>query len=165
MRIINKFTEWLIYQPFMEMAYYRRDAKDKIRSLSGTVLIHIIKVLYLDDKLNIEHWKKEIISYFDKIEDIAIKPNNKKFTKEEYYDFLFLEPYCKSNSNWMKYEINDRYIKMIVGRINYQYNSNIKENDIDFDDISDIFKKISEKISNYDSVDEFIKMIGNNTTT
>lgn len=54
---------------------------------------------------------------------------------------------------------------MIVGRINYQYNSNIKENDIDFDDISDIFKKISEKISNYDSVDEFIKMIGNNTTT
>jgi len=162
MRIINKFTEWLIYQPFMEMAYYRRDAKDKIRSLSGTVLIHIIKVLYLDDKLNIEHWKKEIISYFDKIEDIAIKPNNKKFTKEEYYDFLFLEPYCNSNSNWMKYEINDRYIKMIVGRINYQYNSNIKENDIDFDDISDIFKKISEKISNYDSVDDFIKMIGNN---
>ena len=146
----------------MEMAYYRRDAKDKIRSLSGTVLIHIIKVLYLDDKLNIEHWKKEIISYFDKIEDIAIKPNNKKFTKEEYYDFLFLEPYCNSNSNWMKYEINDRYIKMIVGRINYQYNSNIKENDIDFDDISDIFKKISEKISNYDSVDDFIKMIGNN---
>lgn len=149
----------------MEIAYYRRDAKDKIRSLSGKVLIHIIKVLYLDDKLNIEHWKKEIISYFDKIEDIAIKPNNKKFTKEEYYDFLFLEPYCNSNSNWMKYEINDRYIKMIVGRINYQYNSNIKENDIDFDNISDIFKNISEKISNYDSVDEFIKMIGNNTTT
>ena len=165
MRIVDRFAEWLIYQPFMEMAYYRRDAKDKIRSLSGTVLIHIIKVLYLDDKLNIEHWKKEIISYFDKIEDITIKPKNKKFDKEEYYDFLFLEPYCVSDSNWTKYEINDRYIKMIVGKINYQYNSNIKESDIDFDDISDLFKKLSEKISNYDSVDDFIKMIGNNKTT
>ena len=54
---------------------------------------------------------------------------------------------------------------MIVGKINYQYNSNIKESDIDFDEISDLFKKLSEKISNYDSVDELIKMIGNNKTT
>ena len=49
MKLIDKFTEWLIYKPFMEMAYYRRDAQDKIRSLSGTILTHVIKLLYLDD--------------------------------------------------------------------------------------------------------------------
>ena len=159
MKLIDKFTEWLIYKPFMEMAYYRRDAQDKIRSLSGTILTHVIKLLYLDDDLNIKHWKDEITSYFNKIEDITIKPNNKKFTKEEYYNYLFLEPYCSSDSNWMKYQINDKYIKMIILRINSQYKSNINMLDINFDEISNLFKTISEKISNYEEVCEIIKKL------
>jgi hypothetical protein len=159
MRLIDKFSEWLIYQPFMEMAYYRKEASDKIRSLSGTIIKHIIKVMYLDDDLNIKHWKSEITSYFDKISDITIKPRNKKFSKEEYYNFLFLEPYCLSYSNWKEYEINDKYIKMIIMNINTQYKSNIDVNDINFDKISNLFKTISEKISNYESIDEIIKKI------
>lgn len=143
----------------MEMAYYRRDAQDKIRSLSGTILTHVIKLLYLDDDLNIKHWKDEITSYFNKIEDITIKPKNKKFTKEEYYNYLFLEPYCSSDSNWMKYQINDKYIKMIILRINSQYKSNINMLDINFDEISNLFKTISEKISNYEEVCEIIKKL------
>ena len=159
MRLIDKFSEWLICQPFMKMVYYRKDAIDKIRSLSGTIIKHIIKVMYLDDDLNIKHWKNEIISYFDKIGDITIKPRNKKFTKEEYYNFLFLEPYCLSNSNCEKYSINDKYIKMIIMDINTQYKSNINVNDINFDQISSLFKTISEKISNYDSIYEIIDKI------
>lgn len=159
MNIINKFTEWLIYQPFMEMAYYRKEASDKIRSLSGTVLIHILKVIYLNDPLNVNHWKIEISGYFIKIEDITIKPKNKKFTKEEYYNFLFLEPYCNSKSDWNNFQINSKYIKMIIGRINSQYNSNIKEEDLDWDKISNLFKIISERISNYESVDDIINLI------
>lgn len=159
MNIINKFTEWLIYQPFMEMAYYRKEASDKIRSLSGTVLIHILKVIYLNDPLNVNHCKIEISGYFLKIEDITIKPKNKKFTKEEYYNFLFLEPYCNSKSDWNNFQINSKYIKMIIGRINSQYNSNIKEEDLDWDKISTLFKIISERISNYESVDDIINLI------
>lgn len=159
MNIINKFTEWLIYQPFMEMAYYRKEASDKIRSLSGTVLIYILKVIYLNDPLNVNHWKIEISGYFLKIEDITIKPKNKKFTKEEYYNFLFLEPYCNSKSDWNNFQINSKYIKMIIGRINSQYNSNIKEEDLDWDKISNLFKIISERISNYESVDDIINLI------
>ena len=159
MNIINKFTEWLIYQPFMEMAYYRKEASDKIRSLSGTVLIHILKVIYLNDPLNVNHWKIDISGYFIKIEDITIKPKNRKFTKEEYYNFLFLEPYCNSKSDWNNFQINSKYIKMIIGRINSQYHSNIKEEDLDWDKISTLFKIISERISNYESVDDIINLI------
>lgn len=159
MNIINKFTEWLIYQPFMEMAYYRKEASDKIRSLSGTVLIHILKVIYLNDPLNVNHWKIEISGYFIKIEDITIKPKNRKFTKEEYYNFLFLEPYCNSKSDWNNFQINSKYIKMIIVRINSQYHSNIKEEDLDWDKISTLFKIISERISNYESVDDIINLI------
>ena len=154
MRLIDKFGECLLYQPFMEMAYYRKEASDKIRSLSGTIIKNMIKFLYLNDNCECE-----IISYFDKIGDITIKPRNKKFTKEEYYNFLFLEPYCFSNSNWKGYEINDKYIKMIIRDINSQYNSNLDIEDIDFDKISNLFKKISNKISNYESVVEIIKKI------
>jgi len=143
----------------MEMAYYRKEASDKIRSLSGTVLIHILKVIYLNDPLNVNHWKIDISGYFIKIEDITIKPKNRKFTKEEYYNFLFLEPYCNSKSDWNNFQINSKYIKMIIGRINSQYHSNIKEEDLDWDKISTLFKIISERISNYESVDDIINLI------
>ena len=101
----------------------------------------------------------EISGYFIKIEDITIKPKNRKFTKEEYYNFLFLEPYCNSKSDWNNFQINSKYIKMIIVRINSQYHSNIKEEDLDWDKISTLFKIISERISNYESVDDIINLI------
>ena len=59
----------------------------------------------------------------------------------------------------MKYQINDKYIKMIILRINSQYKSNINMLDINFDEISNLFKTISEKISNYEEVCEIIKKL------
>ena len=48
---------------------------------------------------------------------------------------------------------------MIIMDINTQYKSNINVNDINFDQISSLFKTISEKISNYDSIYEIIDKI------
>ena len=39
MNYLENFKYWLINRPIFEMTYYRKDAIDSIRSLSGTILI------------------------------------------------------------------------------------------------------------------------------
>jgi len=149
MKFLEDFKYWLITRSIFEMAFYRKDAIDNIRSLSGTILLHILKVKYLKNNQNQNHWKNEIKSFFRKVNSIRIKPKNKKFEVDEYMNFLFIEPYCNSETSFKKnkYFINEPYIKSIINEINYEYNSNIKINDIDIDELVNFFKAISELIN------------------
>ena len=148
MKFIEDFKYWLINRPMFEMAHYRKDAVDTIRSLSGTILIHIIKVKYLKDNINENHWKNEIKSFFRKVNSIRIKPKSKKFTCEEYMDFLFIEPYCTSESSFKKdkYILIEPYVRSIIDEINWDYGSDIKYNDIDFNFLVNFLKQISKLI-------------------
>ena len=143
MKLLEDFKYWLINRPIFEMAYYRKDAIDNIRSLSGTILIHMIKVKYLVGDINENHWKNEIKSFFRKVNSIRIKPKNKKFTTEDYMNFLFIEPYCTSDSSFKKdlYSLNESYLKSIINEINYEYNSNISYKDLNINEIIYFFKK------------------------
>jgi len=145
---LEKFKYWLINRPFFEMAFFRKDAVDNIRSLSGTILLHLIKIKYLKGNINENHWKNEVKSFFRKVNSIRIKPRNKKFTKDEYMDFLFIEPYCDSNSNYKKdrYNPNMFFIKSLLNEINYEYGSNIKYSDFEFNQFVNFFKNVCEKI-------------------
>ena len=149
MKFIEKFKFWLINTPMFEMAYYRKDAIDTIRSLSGIILLHIIKVKYLKNNPSENHWKSEIKAFFRKVNSIRIKPKNKKFTIEEYMNFLFVEPYCTSESSFKKdrYIFIDSYLQSILSEINYDHNTNLKISEINKDDLIDFFKSISIKIA------------------
>lgn len=148
MNYLENFKYWLINRPIFEMAYYRKDAIDSIRSLSGTILIHFIKIKQLKGNINDNHWKNEVKSFFRKVNTIRIKPKNKKFTTDEYMNFLFIEPYCTPNSSFKKdiYNLNNSYINSIINEINYDYNINIKISDINIPELIDFFKTVSNKI-------------------
>jgi len=148
MKYLENFTYWLISGPLFEMAFHRKNAIDKIRSLSGTILNHIIKVKYINDSNNKKHWISEIISYFEKIDEIEIKPYNRKFSEIEYLEFLLVEPYCDSKSSAKKniFIFRKDYIDKIIRKINKDYNSDIKN--IDYDFIISFFKKISNVLEN-----------------
>jgi hypothetical protein len=148
--LITRFKNWLINQKIFEHAYYRKSAIDSIRSLSGTILIHLLKIKYLKSERDIIHWKSEVKSYFRKINSIRIKPSNRKFSIDEYMEYLFIEPYCDSESSYKKdiYNPNLKYLESLIREINYDYNSNIKLGEIDFKLISTFFKDISESIAN-----------------
>jgi len=158
MKFIEDFKYWLINRPMFEMAFYRKDAIDSIRSLSDTILIHILKVKCLQSDKDENHWKKEINTFFRKVNSIRIKPKNKKFSQEEYMNFLFIEPYCMSNSSYKNstYYLNEPYLKSIIREINYEYNSSIKYSDININELIDFFKEISNKI---EKDEDFFKII------
>lgn len=158
MNFIEDFKYWLIRRSIFEMAHYRKDAVDTIRSLSGTILIHIIKVKYLKGNINENHWKNEIKSFFRKVNSIRIKPKSKKFTFEEYMDFLFIEPYCTSDTSFKKdkYILINSYIKSIIDEINWEYGSNIQYSDIDPNFLINFFKRISKML---ESDENFFKII------
>jgi competence CoiA-like predicted nuclease len=145
---LEKFKYWLINRPFFEMALYRKDAVDNIRSLSGTILLHLIKVKYLKNNINDNHWRNEIKSFFRKVNSIRIKPKNKKFSRDEYMSYLFIEPYCDSSSSYKKdiYNPNKSFIRSLLNEINYEYGSNIKYDDFEFSLFVNFFKMITEKI-------------------
>ncbi len=157
-KYIEKFTYWLINKPIFEMAYYRKDAVNKIRSLSGTILIHILKIKYIKNNENIDHWISEIKDYFRKIDEIEIKPFNRKFTSNEYLEFLLIEPYCTSESSAKKDKIEfiEPHIKKIINYINIDYNTNIKYEEINFENIILFFKKICLSLEKNENIIDVI---------
>ena len=155
MKYLEKFTYWVIDSPLFKMAFYRKSAVDKIRSLSGTVLDQIIMVKYADD-INKKQWISEIIAYFNKIDEIEIKPYNRKFSEIEYLEFLLVEPYCDSKSAAKKdvFIFRKDYTDKIIRKIKKEYNSNIEN--IDFEFIICFFKKMAIALENNDDLEAII---------
>jgi hypothetical protein len=138
------------------MSFYRKDAVNKIRSLSGTVLNHILKAKYVKDERNKNHWISEIKAYFDKIDGIEIKPFNRKFSETEYLEFLLVEPYCDSTSSAKKgiFAYRKDYVDKIIRKINKEYGSDIEN--VDFESITEFFKKISKTLERNEDLETII---------
>ena len=149
MKYLETLTYWLINQPVFEKAFYRKEAVDRIRSLSGTILDHLIKVKYIKDEYNTNHWKNEIKSFFYKIDRITIKPRNSKFNKDDYMEWLFVEPYCDSGSLAKNkvYNIRENYIEGKIRYLNSKYRTDIKYEDISFNEIIEFFDKICTELT------------------
>lgn len=160
MDLIRKFEDYILYSPIFELAFQRRKAIDKIRDISFILFYHILKVKLIENGAK-SHWKKEIFGFILNIYDIRFKPYSKKFSKEDYIEFLFVEPFCDSNSSAYKNRFNIRrdYIESIKNRIKIDYDINVEITDKILEDCKNIIIKISEYISNneIDKIDELIK--------
>jgi hypothetical protein len=62
-KIIDKLNETALF----EMAYYRRDAKEKIIALSPPIFDHLLKLFLFELPLTREHWVSEIDNWFTQI--------------------------------------------------------------------------------------------------
>lgn len=160
MKLIRKFEDYVLYSPIFELAFQRRVCIDKIRGISFILFYHILKVKLIKDG-SIEHWKKEILGFILNIYDLRFEPNFKKFNKEDYIEFLFVEPFCDSESSAYKnkFNIRDEYIKNIENRIEIDYDKSVKITMELMEECKDIIIKISEYIA--DSKIEKIKELIN----
>jgi hypothetical protein len=77
-----------------EMAYNRPKAESIITGLEEPINQHLLKLMTVaaDDKTR-DHWIKELIGWFTKIERIRLKPSNKPAEPEFYFRILFDEPF------------------------------------------------------------------------
>lgn len=91
------FQEWLVKATtntkLFEMAYERKKAEAEVSGLADPIMLHIIKVLYFEDKINHSKHIKDINNWLKKIQQIRLKPNGSNVKERDYYQWLFSEPY------------------------------------------------------------------------
>lgn len=97
MKILEKFSEWLENTVIFEMAYSRKKAWETVSHLAGPISLHVIKLLTMPESLDRSHWKKEISNWLFEIQQIILKPQNKRLTFENYLEWLVKEPEYNAN--------------------------------------------------------------------
>lgn len=85
--MLDKLSETALF----EMAFSRKQAKDKVIDLSPQIFEHIIKVLVLDSPDDVPHWLGEIDGWIGSIQKILLKSNNRRIDKDTLYQWLVFD--------------------------------------------------------------------------
>lgn len=86
-KVVDKLNEtWLF-----EMATSRKAAKITVTSLSPTLFKHLLKLFIFNSPENKPHWIMEVNSYLRIINEIYLKPNNRKLRDKELYNWLIFD--------------------------------------------------------------------------
>lgn len=74
-----------------EMAMSRQQALSIVDSYVVEYSNHLLKcIIFKNNTNNLNHWVNEIANYFDDINNIRIKPDNKKVREDYLYNYFFL---------------------------------------------------------------------------
>lgn len=76
---------------FIEMSTSRSKAEDEISWLAPQIMKHLIKIIKWKDESNFNKHVSDLDQWLLKIQDIKLKPNNKRVKEEDYYKWLYLE--------------------------------------------------------------------------
>ena len=105
MRLVDIVLDRVGESYIFEMARSRKEAKTLITGLSSPVVQHLIKLFVFNSPVNKAHWIKEINQWLNQIDDIYLKPSNKKPDWQTIY-------------NWMVYDSSPHYsAEYIDGRV------------------------------------------------
>lgn len=145
------------------MAMSRKEALEELRNQVTPIHQHLIKLTLIDDD-NKEHWSKELENIFRRLNNITIKPNNKKLSSQEiiteylrYCDLdnhsrmirLTLKEYCKHPQNKKQtvsvreHDTGDNHNDII----NFVLQQSLKVSKDTWD--SETFKKTANKLYNH----------------
>jgi hypothetical protein len=83
-----KLVDLLNKTILFEMAYERKHALNRLDSLSHQISTHILKLIIFNNSSNFNHWLGELNSWLNQVDDIRLKPNNKKLNKQDYLKYL-----------------------------------------------------------------------------
>jgi hypothetical protein len=136
---IDKISETAIF----EMARSRKDAKDTITSLSPQIVHHLIKVFAFNDPQNQNHWLGEINTWLNQIDDIYLKPSNKKPDWQTLYNWIVFD----SSPHYSPNYIDLRIKKWMAGEYK---NTKLQDYSSEFvlNSILSILEKVVKDISN-----------------
>lgn len=97
MKLIELFADKLLTTPLMEMAMERATVVAHIASFERKLNEHIIKYCFFEDQAR-KQWLSEISTFIEEINDVFLKPKNRKLDKQVYYDKLFEDFYGHGDS-------------------------------------------------------------------
>ena len=131
-------------QMLQEMSFEAKLAKRKIEDLQFEISQHVMLIYLgtLTENENIDHWKAETLAWLRKINDIRIKPKQRKFSCETYYEILFNQPLNIGTENF----INRVYTDMKFDNI---YINLTKDNIIKmYQNIEKFYRSICTSLAN-----------------
>lgn len=89
MKLIDRVTDWIAETNLMEMAFERKQIVSKCIDLAHQIDIHMIKVVWLSNSIDANHWSNELNAWFGKIQDMKYN-RNMSLSGDQYYKVLFL---------------------------------------------------------------------------
>ena len=83
----------IVDSSILEQAFRKKDAERRIEGLAKPIYLHLVKILYWEDRTNYQKHINDIDKWLFDIDDIKIKPKNKSLQPKFIYDWLFDMPY------------------------------------------------------------------------
>lgn len=71
------------------MSLDRKRAKQRIESFSYEISSNLLKLVAYPDDTATNHWISELATWLSDINDITVKPKNKKFSYSDYEELIF----------------------------------------------------------------------------
>lgn len=71
------------------MSLDRKRAKQRIESFSYEISSNLLKLVAYPDDTATNHWIGELATWLSDINDITVKPKNKKFSYSDYEELIF----------------------------------------------------------------------------
>lgn len=115
---LDKFADWLLNRPIVELASERNEKMIKIQEISKPLNEHLFKIYLMPDSSYEKHWKDEVDNFLNIVNDKHW--GKKKYEERDYFEWLFVNYFFESS--------NDYYIglKEYKGNLNRLLN-NISE--------------------------------------
>lgn len=133
---LKKILEELL----LEMSYKGKRAKEKIEGLNFHILSHIINILLIkydkNQKVNYNHWLKELHTSLNNIDKITVNPKHKKLPYRIYFEILFVE----------YLDVPLDFFKGIVNQIIEEKNMNINIENINIQQFYNNLKNIYNEL-------------------
>lgn len=146
MKVTDIILDYISELTIFEMARSRQDAKRIVTDLSPQIVLHLIKLFVFNSPQNKQHWINEVNTWFGKIDDIYLKPSNKKPDWQTVYNWIVFDSSPHYDSNY----IDSKVKKMI----NAEYSTN-QLYDYDAESVLNQILKIVERCSKDMANDQF----------
>ena len=148
MRLFELFLDKIGDTTLFEMAESRKNAKRIITGLSPQIFKNLVKLFVLNSPENKQHWIKELNGWFNSIDNITLKPNNKKIDWQTIYNWMIFDspPHYSAS-----------YVDNIIKKMRRQDYSTIAVYDYDSELVLNKILKILESVCK--DIEEFDKFI------
>ena len=101
MKLKEILLDVVIGTTLFEMARSRADAKQVITAISPQIFKHFVKLFVFNSPENKNHWITELNTFFHTINDITLKPNNKKPDKNTVYNWMVFDSSPHYDEAWV----------------------------------------------------------------
>lgn len=105
MKLADLIIDWLNETSLMEMAHSRSDAKKTVTGLSPQIFKHLLKLFVFDSIDSHPHWLSELDTWLNEIDDIHLKPSNKKPNKNTLYNWLIFDSAPHYDCDYIRHTI------------------------------------------------------------